>query len=273
MPPDSYKKYVRANEEAWNEVTPLHQSYRTGQEDFFRNGGSTLDRFELENLPDLHGKKLAHLCCNCGQDTLSLANLGASCSGFDQSEVAVSEARKLSRESGVEAEFVKTDVLEIPESYNGKFDIVYISIGVLVWIPDIPLLMKNASKLLVPGGELFLYDQHPVCHMFDQYGDDPLKVQSNYFATGPSEYRGLDYLGGKEYDAKPNFQFMVRLGDLLNGLADNNMRLAKFLEFKHSIEDARPSKDLLDSSGQRRYLGNYSPLIPNMMLIEAIRMS
>ncbi len=203
MPSNPYKKYLRANEEAWNEVTPIHQSYRTGQEDFFRNGGFTLDKYELENLSDLHGKKLAHLCCNCGQDTLSLANLGASCTGFDQSEAAVSEARRLSQESGVEARFVKANVLEIPESYDGKFDFVYISIGVLVWIPDIPLLMKNVSKLLIPGGELFVYDQHPVCHIFDQYSEDPLKVRFNYFSTEPEEYRGLDYIGGKNMMQNP----------------------------------------------------------------------
>ncbi len=66
---------------------------------------------------------------------------------------------------------------------------------------------------------------------------------------------------------------MVRLNDLLNGLADNKMRVTKFLEFSHSIEDTRPSKDLLGSPNQRMYQRDYSAFTPNMMLLEAVKMN
>ncbi len=269
MTSPEYEKYVKANEEAWDEVTPVHQSYRAGEGDFFRNGGCTLDKFELENLPDLHGKKVAHLFCNCGQDTMSLSNLGATCTGFDQSGAALAEARKLSAYAGIKAEFVKSSVLDLPGTYDEKFDLVYMSIGVLVWIPDIPLLMKNASRILKRGGELFIYDQHPIVHLFDPDSDNPMEVRFNYFDNDPAESSGLDYLGGKEYDSKPNFQFMVRISDILNGIADNGMVLTKFLEFSHSIEDSRPSEELKTSTGERKYLGIHSQKIPNMMLITA----
>lgn len=267
----SYKKYVEANEKAWDEVTPIHQSYRAGEDDFFRKGGCTLDRYELENLPDLTGKKVAHLCCNCGQDTLSLSNLGALCTGFDQSELVIKEAIKLSEDSGVKAEFVRSNVLEISEAYHNQYDLVYLSIGVLVWIPDIPLLMKNASNLLKKGGELFIYDQHPFEHLFDPEGENPLEAKFNYFETEPNEYRGLDYLGGTEYKAKPNYQYMVRLGDILNGIANNGLRLTKVLEFNHSIEDSRPSNYLKRRENTRKYFGVQSSKIPKTVLIRAIK--
>lgn len=269
--PSSSRKYMEANERAWDEVTPIHQSYRVGQEDFFRNGGITLDSFELENLPELHGRKVAHLCCNCGQDTLSLVNLGASCTGFDQSGLAIKEAEKLSTDSGVKADFVKSNVLDIPEKYHDRFDLVYLSIGVLVWIPDIPMLLNNASRLLKRGGELFIYDQHPIVHLFDLEADTPLQVKFDYFDTGPTEYRGLDYLGGSEYDARPNFQYMVRISDIMSGIAENEMRVTHFLEFSHSIEDSRPSKHLENVEQERRRLGDNSSRIPRMMLIKAVK--
>lgn len=74
-----------------------------------------MDAVELRNLPDVRGIKVVHLCCNCGQDTLSLANLGAICTGFDVSLDAILHARTLSKESGVFAEFVECNVLSIPE--------------------------------------------------------------------------------------------------------------------------------------------------------------
>ncbi len=264
-----HKRYVEANEKAWDEVVPIHQSYRSRQVDFFRKGGSTLDRYELENLPDLKGKHVAHLCCNCGQDTLSLAGLGANCTGFDQSGIAIAEAKKLSKETGIRAEFVRANVLDIPDVYSGKFDLVYMSIGVLVWIPDINLLIRNSSKLLRPGGELFIYDQHPFSLIFDQFSDDPDVIKFDYFYTDPTEYRGLDYLGGEKYDASPNYQYMVRLSDILNGIAECNLQLIKFLEFRHSIEDARPGKEIGRNPERQIPVSSYSKDSPNMFLLRA----
>lgn len=265
------RKYVRANEEAWDEVTPIHQSYRRDQADFFRRGGVTLDKYERQNLPALKGSKVAHLCCNCGQDTLSLVNLGAECTGFDLSGNAISEAKKLSEESGIDADFVKADVLNVPVRYHNSFDLVYISIGVLVWIPDIELLMKNASHLLRDGGELFIYDQHPFVHLFESGEENELNLKFNYFEKDPQENSGLDYIGDSEYESKPNYQFMVRISDLLNGIAGNGMVLTKFLEFKHSIEDARPSDVFQSSDEKRKYLMPHSSIMPNTMMIRAVK--
>ena len=268
MENDSHSKYIKANEIAWDEVTPIHQSYRSGQENFFKNGGITLDKYELKYLPVLNGKNVAHLCCNCGQDTLSFVNLGAQCTGFDQSGKAINDARKLSRNSGVYAKFVKTNVMDIPKSYYGKFDLVYVSIGVLVWIPDIKLLIRNASKLLKKGGELLIYDQHPFANLFDPDSESKYEVKNDYFRTEPTELRGLDYIGGKEYDAKPNYQFAFRLSDILNGIAENNLRLSKFMEFKHSIEDCRPNKTQ-DQNSSKKYFSIKLEGVPNMFLLIA----
>ncbi len=109
-----YEEEMRRNAAAWNEVTPIHQSYKTGQDVLFRDGGCQLDIVERRYLPDLRGLRVAHVCCNCGQDTLSLANLGAVCTGFDQSEAAIAEARALSAASGVAADFVLANALDLP---------------------------------------------------------------------------------------------------------------------------------------------------------------
>ena len=228
-------EFINKNREAWNEVTPIHISHRREEAKFFKRGGSTLDHFELKLLPDLREKKVGHLCCNCGQDTLSLANLGAKCVGFDFSGAAISEARRLSADSGIKVEFVESNVLDIPHEFYKKFDLIYISKGVLVWIPDVKKLIKSASELLHKGGKLFLYDQHPFIHLFDSDQDGDLVVKFDYFKESPNKYKGLDYVGGTEYDALPNYQFMVRLSDVLNGISESGMKLDLFKEYDHSM--------------------------------------
>src|SRR4051812_2993463 len=91
------------NRRSWNLATRAHNSHKRDQAGFLRAGGSTLFPDELALLgvpasawPDEHGRTdlssapaplagrdLVHLQCNSGQDTLSLARLGARVTGVD----------------------------------------------------------------------------------------------------------------------------------------------------------------------------------------------
>src|SRR3954469_18087017 len=88
------------NRRSWNAATDAHNSHKADQAAFFRDGGSTLYPEEIELLGDLHGKSLVHLQCNAGQDTLSLAGLGATVTGVDISDTAISFAQQLSTDTG-----------------------------------------------------------------------------------------------------------------------------------------------------------------------------
>lgn len=263
-----HERYMKANEGAWDEVTPIHKSHRKDEADFFRSGGIGLDSIELEHLGDISGSKIAHLCCNCGQDTLSLSNLGAECTGFDFSKKAIGEARKLAKDSGIDAEFVHSNVLDIPDEFDSQFDMVYMSRGTLVWIPDHRLLMESISRLLKKGGTAFIHDQHPFVHLFD---DDSQAVTHNYFSAEPEEFKGLDYIGNSVYEALPNYQYMVRLGDLITGLAENGMMVTRFLEhgrtffrqFENMVEDGDGFFSFTDDSGKPRF--------PLMMTLIAVK--
>ena len=264
-------EYIEKNRKAWDEVTPVHTSHRTGEAQFYKDGSSTLDHVEKSLLPDLRAKKVAHLCCNCGQDTLSMVNLGATCVGFDFSNSAIEEAIRLSEDSGVKAEFVKANVLDIPDTFNGKFDLVYISRGVLVWIPDLRALMRSVARLLRKGGKLFLYDQHPFAHLFDADQSGDLVAKFDYFKKNPDEYKGLDYVGGTMYDASPNYQFMVRLSDIFEGIAESGMRLENFKEFNHSFFEQFPGMVKNEDGLFRFPEGSGKPAIPFTMVVTATK--
>src|SRR5258705_13338436 len=88
------------NRRSWNHATRAHNAHKGDQAAFLRGGGSTLFPEELELLGDLHGKRLVHLQCNAGQDTLSLAARGAQGTRVDISVEASAFARKLPTDTG-----------------------------------------------------------------------------------------------------------------------------------------------------------------------------
>jgi len=84
------------NRLSWNAATEAHNTHKQDQAGFLRERGHTLFPEELELLGNLHGKRLVHLQCNAGQDTLSLAKFGAVVTGVDISDTAIDFALKLS---------------------------------------------------------------------------------------------------------------------------------------------------------------------------------
>src|SRR5581483_7586423 len=99
------KELHEENRLSWNAATVAHNSHKGDQAAFFRKGGSTLRPEELELLGDVRGQAIVHLQCNSGQDTLSMARLGAVMTGVDISDTAIDFARQLSQDSGIPAQW------------------------------------------------------------------------------------------------------------------------------------------------------------------------
>src|SRR5690242_3739635 len=104
------KEFHEDNRLAWNEATIAHNSHKGDQAAFFCNGGTTLRPEEVHLLGNIQGLSLVHLQCNAGQDTLSLARLGATVTGVDISDTAIDFARQLAHDSGIAATFLRADV-------------------------------------------------------------------------------------------------------------------------------------------------------------------
>src|SRR5918995_2887397 len=98
------------NRVSWNAVVGAHDSHRGDLSRFFREGGSTLFQEEIFLLGKLEGRSLVHLQCNSGSDSISLATLGATVTGVDLSDEAVSAAQDLADETGIGVAFERADV-------------------------------------------------------------------------------------------------------------------------------------------------------------------
>ena len=86
------------NRESWNELTSLHVESSFYDVDSFKKGKTSLNHIEIDELGDIRGKKLLHLQCHFGMDTLSLARQGAEVFGVDISDTSIQKAIELSNE-------------------------------------------------------------------------------------------------------------------------------------------------------------------------------
>ena len=104
---DAEKNYIKINKEAWNKKTPVHFESEFYNNEAFIAGKNSLNSFELDLLGDVKGKKILHLQCHFGQDSISLARMGAEVTGVDLSDVSVKMANELSDKTNTPVRFIE----------------------------------------------------------------------------------------------------------------------------------------------------------------------
>lgn len=176
-----------ANLANWDERVAIHfdsPMYREHLDDL-RAGGHCLSEQHLELVGDVAGKRLIHLQCHMGMETLSWARLGAESVGVDFSTNAIGVGRELADELNLSTEFVCCNVYDTLDHVQGKFDVVFVSIGALCWLPDVPRWAQLVASLLKPGGLLYLSEAHPFADVFDDAEDGTrLEIRYPYFHDG-----------------------------------------------------------------------------------------
>jgi SAM-dependent methyltransferase len=175
----SFGSRTEVNRAWWDERVPIHVGSAFYDVEGFRAGGSSLRPFEVEEVGDVAGKRLVHLQCHFGLDSLSWARAGASVVGLDFSPAAVEAATELAQETGLEARFVCADVYDAVEALGGeRFEIAYTGLGALNWLPNLPRWAEIVAALLEPGGFLYVSEFHPFTWVF---ADDTLDIEYDYF--------------------------------------------------------------------------------------------
>lgn len=125
-------------------------------------------------LGDLQGKRVLHLHCGTGEVTAALAELGAVATGVDARPGALETAR----ERWPKILWVDGNPQSLPRQLRrGRFDLVYSGEGVLGHLDDIDGWAVGIAAALREGGELLVFDDHPVADCVDGF----LRWRSDYF--------------------------------------------------------------------------------------------
>lgn len=234
--------YIKANKLVWESASDIHKEKTLGniKESFLENKNflaldkATSSIFRHLNLED---KKLLHIGCNNGRETLSLKRLGAgSCLGVDYSEGFISQARELSKATQIQCSFETSDIFEWQTSQS--FDITLITVGFCQFIDNIEKLFKIIRNVTKDGGCFVLTDIHPFIFVIDDEKDGVQGSGNDYFSKEPiKKSKGLDYVDGiyKPYEASPFYYFHRPLSSYITNLIEAGFKISRFEEYPDDV--------------------------------------
>lgn len=259
--------YKRINRETWNEKTDVHIASDFYDMTGFRAGKNSLNGIELELLGDISGKSVLHLQCHFGQDTLSMARMGAWTTGVDISDKAIQRARELAAEMHLPTQFVCCDLYETRQHITETFDIVYATYGTIGWLPDLDKWAEVIAASLKPGGRLVFVEFHPVVWMFD----DHFKVVAyRYFKDEPIVETVSGTYADRESDlVNKTVSWNHGLTEVLGSLLNQGLRITQFKEFDYSPYGIFADSDEFEP-GKFRVAG-FGNKLPLVYALEAVK--
>lgn len=221
--------FFEKNKAKWDAYTPIHVASRSYDVESFKRGRCSLFHVEREEVGNVRGKKLLHLQCHFGMDTLSWARLGAEAVGVDFSEEAIKHAEQLAEELNIPCRFICSNIYDLPANLNEQYDIVFTSSGVLCWLPDLSKWADLVAHFVKPGGFFYLHEFH--------FAAGALCENLDYFTNGQPEF----YEGTGSY-AEPDspvftegVEWRHTLGDIVSALIAAGLRLEFLHEWPHSV--------------------------------------
>lgn len=261
---------LEANRANWDSRVPIHAQSRFYNVDgWLKSGLGPPDR-EVAALGDVRGKTLVHLQCHFGMDTLRWARAGARVTGLDFSPVAIDEAASLAQRAGLSdlSTFICANVYDADHALSGqRFDIVYVSLGSLGWLPNIDAWGAVVAKLLTPGGRLYLHDVHPLSSCLDDGGD---KITFDYFADSNAPLVFDDastYTDGDGVSATRTYEWNHSIGETMTALTSRGLILDLLAEHDWTLFQQFPW--LIDSSSGGLTIPTDRPRFPLSFTIVA----
>lgn len=235
----SYEDARDGNRALWDEITPVHiKSYGV---DRFLAGERWLPLKILEEVGDVKGCTLLHLQCHFGLDSLAWARNGAEVTGVDFSPKAIQAARDLSKQAHLPAEFIQSDIYDLPQNLEGQFDVVFTSIGVLCWLKDLNTWAEIIAQFLKPGGFFYIMDAHPLLYTFDERGQWNF-ILSYFHREAPIIWddEGPDYMDGNYTVKNPSYEWQWAVSDIINAVINAGLQLEFFHEFCAAADPIYP---------------------------------
>jgi SAM-dependent methyltransferase len=195
--------------------------------------------------------------------------------GLDFSGRAVAAARELAAATGADAAFVEADVYRAAEVLKpGSFDLVYVSVGALCWLPDVRRWAAVAAALLRPGGRLFIRDGHPVLQALDDERDDDLLVlRYPYFETpAPQVWDGTGTYVASDavFSHTRTHEWSHGIGEIVTALLQAGLTVTGLTEHDSVPWDAMPRLMEPAGGGEWRLAAERSRL-PCSFTVQAVK--
>jgi SAM-dependent methyltransferase len=213
------------------------------------NGTHNFNKYIQSELGDLSGKKIIHLQCNTGADTILLARMGAGAVGVDLVPDNIMYAVKLAEDMDVaNVSFIESDIMRLMETHSEKYDVVFVSEGAIGWLPDLKKWGETVRRLLKDDGFFYIFDSHPFFMMLDEakLAGGATEIKYPYFGKEPDVD---DTIGGYACEAKRGVRayfWMHTVSDIINALTSAGLHIEYFNEYRENFYDAGGMEDAGD---------------------------
>ncbi|MEN6325121.1 MAG: class I SAM-dependent methyltransferase [Syntrophomonas sp.] len=133
----------------------------------------------LKILGDIKGKRILDLGCGEGGYSRLFASEGAIVTGVDYSKSLINEALKLNQAN--EIEYYVRDACFLEGIRDKEFDVI-VSAMCLVAVENLERAIREAYRVLKPGGEFLISILHPCFGFKDYFNEGPYQeILSEYF--------------------------------------------------------------------------------------------
>ncbi len=261
---DKNEQYFKANRDLWDAKTNVHVKSRFYDVESFKQTGNSLSKIELNDLGDVSGKKILHLQCHFGQDSISLQKLGADVTAVDFSPNAIAAGRSLAHEMGSDVRFVESNVYDVPNNINGEFDLAYSTFGTICWLPDLDKWAEVIKQKLKSGGQLYLAEFHPFVDCLD---DEYRQFGYPYFNDRVLEGTFEGTYADRSADIQLKEYFWNHpISEVLNALIKAGFTLEFFNEFNYTPWPCFPNlKKRAEREWVFEHLDSSIPMVYSLM--------
>jgi SAM-dependent methyltransferase len=182
-----------------------------------------VDEADAHLLGDVRGLRVLEVGCGAAQCGRWLVGQGALVVAFDISSSQLAHAAAISSTTGVPVPLVQADAEAFPFR-DAAFDVVFTSFGAIGFVQDSARLMREAARVLRPGGRWVFSWSHPMRWAFpDDGGPEGLTLSQSYFDRTPYVETGPDGV--------PNYVEHHRtIGDRVREVVAAGLRLVDVIE-------------------------------------------
>ena len=257
--------HTETNRKLWNGWTKIHVKSDFYNLQEFKSSRNSLKQIEIEEVGEVAGKSMLHLQCHFGLDSLSWAVKGAQVTGVDYSKEAISLAKSLSQDLQIPAHFICSDVYDLPDSLDQKFDIVFTSYGVLNWLNDLNKWASLIAHHLKPNGFLYMIEFHPLVGMLN---DDGEFEYGYFFHSQPERFFQQGSYANPDADfSQESYEWTHGLGEIVTALIKASLKIEFLHEYPFSSYNCFPF--LEEKIPDQYIIKNKHMSIPLMFSIKA----
>ena len=155
-------------------------------------GPERLREADVALLGDVAGKSVLEIGCGSAPCSRWLRSRGADVVGLDVSAGMLAHAVAAMRRDDAPVPLVQAGAEHLPFA-DASFDLVCSAFGAIPFVSDSARVMREAARVLRPGGRWVFATNHPMRWMFlDDPGPDGLVVRLSYFSRTPYAETGDD---------------------------------------------------------------------------------